>query len=723
MAEQILQRAEPQPSPSEAAKPIEFSPETIDASKNIADAQLGENTKNQADVLIDAMAKDLKAQGIPLTPEEKKQWASNVKDMFTPPKPEPVKRVESTKIDLREYQRVLADVHKIYGMGKHAVSLGAIESVIVAHKLVDSVASVGASVLIWKAWDKVNTNVYQKHTMKAIGQLTDGNFMDEFSIHDVLTDVAHLAPKTPRELVDLAKKEGWPVWFALAKLPLSISEQFMPFVFEKHLLATREAINGRIAQSIFMRDFEFIHDASAAELLDIIERGKKGVLDLLSATYMEVIPHASVVCTTALPQFLTSPLMAAASILRIPFLIKSTEKLSQDILTSRRAQLAHKTAIDQRVATTLASIEIVKTSPSISEATAELEKIMRERDTFHIQTNDAELKHLFKSSILTQLFEFGIPAVGALENLVRGKKKQAVTSGLVGLFLSGKQRESAEAIASIFAEKIQPAIQDIKRMEELLGPYDQVDTPDGPKEKARMAVDGLNNFDISVKNLSFKDILHDVSLDITQGSFVTIKGPSGIGKTTFFRHLMGLYGAREGSVQYGGVDLQNIKKFGEQSIYSKIAYANQNPQFFENMTLRENLLLWTKKQTTDIEIRQTLHDLRLDGLVERLDSKVKHYSGGELRRIGIARALLKDPRVLFLDEPTANLDEESAKQVLEIIKGLRVKRPEMTVVAVTHDPNFEAIAEKIVDFKEINRKPVEQIFVGSADATENNIIN
>lgn len=179
---------------------------------------------------------------------------------------------------------------------------------------------------------------------------------------------------------------------------------------------------------------------------------------------------------------------------------------------------------------------------------------------------------------------------------------------------------------------------------------------------------------------------------------------------------MGLYGAKEGAVQYGGVDLQNIKKFGEQSIYSKIAYANQNPQFFENMTLRENLLLWTKKPATDIEIRQTLHDLRLDGLIERLDSKVKHYSGGELRRIGIARALLKDPRVLFLDEPTANLDEESAKQVLEIIKGLRVKRPEMTVVAVTHDLNFEAIAERIVDFREINKKPVEQVLVGSSES-------
>ncbi|MBI3559902.1 hypothetical protein HY087_02135 [Candidatus Gottesmanbacteria bacterium] len=90
--------------------------------------------------------------------------------------------------------------------------------------------------------------------------------------------------------------------------------------------------------------------------------------------------------------------------------------------------------------------------------------------------------------------------------------------------------------------------------------------------------------------------------------------------------------------------------------------------------------------------------------------------GGRFRRIGkrIGEKLgyLAGVVKLFLDEPTANLDEESAKQVLEIIKGLRVKRLEMTVVAVTHDPNFEAIAERIVDFREINKRPVEQVYVG-----------
>jgi ABC-type multidrug transport system ATPase subunit len=200
---------------------------------------------------------------------------------------------------------------------------------------------------------------------------------------------------------------------------------------------------------------------------------------------------------------------------------------------------------------------------------------------------------------------------------------------------------------------------------------------------------------------------------------VTIKGPSGIGKSTLFRHMVGLYEAQPGAIQYGGTDINNIKKYGDASIYSKIAYANQSPQFFEDMTLRENLLLWTKNDIPNDRIEKVLRDLNLDQIIDRLDTKSKHYSGGELRRIGIARALLKDPKVLFLDEPTANLDAVSTVQVLKIIQDLRKTRPDMTVVAITHDPVFEKIAEKIVDFEKIN-KPAEladnQVLTGSAKA-------
>jgi len=86
-------------------------------------------------------------------------------------------------------------------------------------------------------------------------------------------------------------------------------------------------------------------------------------------------------------------------------------------------------------------------------------------------------------------------------------------------------------------------------MEELLGHYNMLDKPDGLQERMRIPVDDLRSFDISVRHLHFKHILHDICIDIPEGSFVTIKGASGIGKTTFLRHLVGLYNAPEGTVQ------------------------------------------------------------------------------------------------------------------------------------------------------------------------------
>lgn len=78
-----------------------------------------------------------------------------------------------------------------------------------------------------------------------------------------------------------------------------------------------------------------------------------------------------------------------------------------------------------------------------------------------------------------------------------------------------------------------------------------------------------------------------------------------------------------------------------------------------------------RRDVPDQEVRQTLSDLNLDHLAERLDSENKHLSGGERVRIGIARALLQNPSILFLDEPTASLDERSAQQVIDIISSLR----------------------------------------------------
>jgi len=307
-----------------------------------------------------------------------------------------------------------------------------------------------------------------------------------------------------------------------------------------------------------------------------------------------------------------------------------------------------------------------------------------------VTSESLELRRNYKKGKITSAFDL----------LNHGADAYWRTSGSQGQ--QQALRRSFQSLTHLYTDRIVPDIQDIRRMEELLGPYHLLDIPEGAREQSRIPATDIKNFDIRIDNLRFKNILNGISLDVPQGSFVTIKGPSGIGKSTLFRHLVGLYEAVPGNVQYGGVDIDGIKKFGKDSLYSKIGYANQNPQILEDMTLRENLLLWTRSEVPPGRVESVLRDLKLDQLIKRLDSKNKHFSGGELRRIGIARALLKDPKILYLDEPTANLDAKSTRQVMSVISQLRKKRPDMTVVAITHDPVFENIAEQVVDFEKLN---------------------
>jgi ABC-type transport system involved in cytochrome bd biosynthesis fused ATPase/permease subunit len=533
-------------------------------------------------------------------------------------------------------------------------------------------------------------------------------------------------------------REALPYAYTLGLIPPLVREVKVNKKFEESTLKLRSSVNKRVAQSLFMRDFEFIHDKPASEIMNIIDKGKQSTIELMRLTYKEIVPNIATLGSIFGTEAIIALPAGILAFLRIPMLARHGEQNARTILKERAENLERKDLIDARVLSSLQSLEVVRTTDSMVTAMDELNQNMAKSDLIEQGALKKQGERDIKHSRMDLAYTFAIPVVSAGWDALMHRKdffsteeeikayagSSVALSGLTTYALESGNSGLVENLVHAYTDKIQPALQDIKRMDELLGPYNTVDTPEGPREIARIPVGDVMNFDISIKNLNFKNILHNVSLDIPQGSFVTIKGPSGIGKTTFLRHMLGLFGAEQGAINYGGHDIGSIKKYGEQSIYAKLAYANQNSQYFENMTLRENLLLWTKQEIGDEKLFDVLHDLHLDHIADRMDSKVKHFSGGELRRIGIARALLKDPKVLYLDEPTSNLDEESAKQVLGIIKEMRRKRPDMTVVAVTHDPNFEKIAEKIVDFRDIN-KPKEgedlgnrQVFYASSKAGE-----
>jgi len=688
--------------PETTATPIHFSKETFSAS----DAVSNTLTPQSVDCLTQRVEHDLAANGIPLSPKEKKTLGSKVKQFFFGEQTAFGKDIDPKLLEgvnLTDYIHTFQDLYHTYGMDKHKAKFGILAGLIIQGKVIGDLAGTSASSALMTLWQE-KQNLPKTKSM--IGRFVASKWVPDAQLPDQrpmapgIDDVVDVGG----ELGGLAKKFKWPLAIVATYIPSGIAEVMAEFRMVDAMKTVRLAINERAASSLVMRDMEFTQDKSAAEINNILEKGKQSTLDMFQTTYSEVLPRIFAIGLASAGQIPFNPIGGILQLTRLPFLYKSSMAYAKAVLTDRAADLQRKDFIDTRINATLGSLEVVKSSDSMDRGVTELTEYMKERDTAKSQQSKEALKQGIKRDIGGMGFSLGIPAVTAgLERLIYGKKAHAAEKGIITLIGESIVRKNAEELVELFTDKIQPALQDIRRMEELLGPYDKLDKPDGKKEASRVEASTIRNFDIFVRDLNYRDIVTNASLDIPQGSFVTIKGPSGSGKTSLLRSMLGLYTSADNAVQYGGVSLDGIKKYGPDSIYTKFGYANQNTQFFENMTLKENLLLWTKKDVPDARIKDVLHELRLDGIVDRLDSTVKHFSGGELRRIGIARALLKDPKVLFLDEPTSNLDDESARQVVHIIQDMRKKRPDMTVVAVTHDPNFEKIAERVVDMREINK--------------------
>jgi putative ABC transport system ATP-binding protein len=192
--------------------------------------------------------------------------------------------------------------------------------------------------------------------------------------------------------------------------------------------------------------------------------------------------------------------------------------------------------------------------------------------------------------------------------------------------------------------------------------------------------------------------LDRVSLDIAAGEFLALMGPSGSGKSTLLHILAGVDRPTSGSCRVQGVNVPNLNE-------SDLAdWRNQNVGFvfqtfnlipvltaFENVELP---LLLTKLSRSERR-RQVETALSLVGLGDRMKHLPRQLSGGQEQRVAIARALVTDPVLIVADEPTGNLDHNSANEVLTILQSLS-KQMSKTVIMVTHDPKAAAFASRTI---------------------------
>lgn len=280
---------------------------------------------------------------------------------------------------------------------------------------------------------------------------------------------------------------------------------------------------------------------------------------------------------------------------------------------------------------------------------------------------------------------------------------------IAAIIYSGNFREGISTILRS-KQKLLSAYRDMMQMDLMFNGYADEEKEN---EKERVGMSEIEGSDIVLSGMSIefsnKKILNDINLKVPSGSLVSLRGLSGAGKTTLMKVLAGYYKPTSGSVEIGGVDMGRVKKSGEDSLYSKIAYLSQFPYILED-TIKKNLTFGISGEVNDEEIRVVLREVGLDERFENLNEKLKGgrgdagtTSGGETSRIGLARAILKmrknQSRMVFLDEPTASVDEETAIKIAEIINMEKRKNPEVTFISISHDRNFNDNLESSMNIK------------------------
>jgi putative ABC transport system ATP-binding protein len=194
------------------------------------------------------------------------------------------------------------------------------------------------------------------------------------------------------------------------------------------------------------------------------------------------------------------------------------------------------------------------------------------------------------------------------------------------------------------------------------------------------------------------EVLHQVDLDIQAGDFLALMGPSGSGKTTLLNLIGGLDTPTDGTLSVAG---QRIDNLGENALArwraKHVGFVFQFYNLLPMLSARKNVelpLLLTRLSTAQRKRNATIA-LELVGLSDRAAHKPGELSGGQQQRVSIARAIVSDPTLLVCDEPTGDLDRQSAEDILTLLQQLN-RDHHKTIIMVTHDPKAAEYARHVL---------------------------
>ena len=202
--------------------------------------------------------------------------------------------------------------------------------------------------------------------------------------------------------------------------------------------------------------------------------------------------------------------------------------------------------------------------------------------------------------------------------------------------------------------------------------------------------------------------LDGVSLDIYEGEILVILGPSGSGKTTLLNVLSGLDIPTSGEIIYN--DKEKISKYSSRKLTkfrkNHLGFIFQTYNLLEHLNVKENVMVGRKLGKNKIDIDEIIDVV---GLTKHNKKYMHELSGGEQQRVSIARAIAKNPEIMFADEPTGALDEKTGKKVLRTLVDVN-KKYNTTMIIVTHNPGIAELADRVIH---VNSGKIDSLIVNN----------
>jgi len=199
-----------------------------------------------------------------------------------------------------------------------------------------------------------------------------------------------------------------------------------------------------------------------------------------------------------------------------------------------------------------------------------------------------------------------------------------------------------------------------------------------------------------------KQVLFDVEVTIPSGEIVIVTGPSGSGKTTLLTLIGALRSGQEGSIRVLGGELRDARPRALEKVRRQIGFIFQQHNLLNALTAVQNVELGLRvagSASSSTLRNRARHMLEAVGLEDRIHHKPEQLSGGQRQRVAIARALVGEPAMLLADEPTASLDKNSGREVVERMKSL-AREQGTTILMVTHDNRILDIADRIIHLED-----------------------